>query len=325
MLINQDFTWDRSKFIGGSDIGAILGLSKFRTPLQVWQEKVGQEVPKQNSLPLRFGSFAEDFVAQEYAMATGNEVTTHIEPFIHPQYPFLSGHIDRFVLRANTSLFTSSGQLNTSTLLECKTASPFAKDEWGDPGSDEVPMSYLVQCAWYMLLTGCTRSDLAVLFSNSDFRIYSITKDAQLENILLDKALAFWHAHVLTKIPPPPVSEADCKLLYLQSKESKSIEVTAEVLGILQEVPKLNAAVSECEDRLSQIKQALMQAMQDADTLSWNGKVLATWKAPKPSFKLDAKTITQDHPELAAQYQMPITNSRRLVIKEGLLQMGAIA
>lgn len=325
MLNNQDFTWDRSKFIGGSDIGAILGLSKFRTPLQVWQEKVGQKVPKQDSLPLRFGTFAEDFVAQEYALATGNEVITHIEPFIHPQYPFLSGHIDRFVMLANAPLFTAASQLNTSTLLECKTASPFAKDEWGEPGTDEVPMSYLVQCAWYMLLTGCTRSDVAVLFSNSDFRIYSIAKDIQLENILLDRAVSFWDEHVLTKIPPLPISEADCKLLYTQSKVPNSIEATAEVLDMLQEVPKLNAAVSECEDRLSQIKQTIMQAMQDADTLSWNGKVLATWKAPKPSFKLDAKTITQDHPDLVAQYQMPITNSRRLVIKEGLLQMGAIA
>ena len=43
MLINQDFSVDRTKYIGGSDIGAILGLSKFRTPLEVWMEKTGKE------------------------------------------------------------------------------------------------------------------------------------------------------------------------------------------------------------------------------------------------------------------------------------------
>jgi len=36
MLINQDFTQDRTQFIGGSDIGAILGLSPYRTPIDVW-------------------------------------------------------------------------------------------------------------------------------------------------------------------------------------------------------------------------------------------------------------------------------------------------
>ncbi len=319
MLTNQDFTWDRTKYIGGSDIGAILGLSKFRTPLEVWQEKAGQDTVNLDSLPLRFGSYAEDFVAQEYARSTGSLVVTHPEPFIHKEHSFLQGHVDRFILESNTPLLTHDGKLNTLTLLECKTANPFAKDQWGEVGSDEVPMNYLVQCAWYMLLTGCARSDLAVLFSNADFRIYTIYKDAELENILLEKAVQFWHAHVLTKIPPPPINESDCKLLYAQSKAAKSIEVNSSVLGLLSELPKLNATVNQCEERISQIKQAVMQEMQDADTLTWNGKTMATWKAPKASFKLDAKKLSQEHPELTAQYQMPIANSRRLVIKEGAL------
>jgi predicted phage-related endonuclease len=271
-------------------------------------------------MPLRFGSFAEDFVAQEYARATGNEVVTHLEPFIHPQYPFLSGHIDRFVSPKESSPVNDGGKPNFTTLLECKTANPFTKDGWGEPGSDEVPMSYLVQCAWYMLLTGCTRSDLAVLFSNTDFRIYTINQDLELENLLLDKAVAFWNEHVLKKVPPPPIDESDCKLLYPQSKQSKSVEASASILSLLSQLPDLQSQVQGAEDRISQIKQALMTHMQDADTLSLNGNVLATWKAPKPSFKLDAKTLAQEHPNLAAQYQTPIANSRRLVIKESALQ-----
>lgn len=46
MLINQDFSANRTKYIGGSDIGAILGLSKFRTPLEVWMEKTGRETKR---------------------------------------------------------------------------------------------------------------------------------------------------------------------------------------------------------------------------------------------------------------------------------------
>jgi len=203
MLINQDFTWDRTKYLGGSDIGAILGLSKYRTPLQVWQEKVGQELPKQDSMQLRFGNFAEEFIASEYARQTGTQVIEHPEPFIHPEYSFLSGHVDRFVMEPTNTLFGSNGELNTKTLLECKTANPFAKDEWGEIGTDEVPMSYLVQCAWYLLLTRCERADLAVFFSSSDFRVYTIHKDIQLERLLLDAAVQFWQGYVLTKTPPP--------------------------------------------------------------------------------------------------------------------------
>jgi len=96
--MNQDFTQDRTKYIGGSDIGAILGLSKFRTPLEVWMEKTGKEVRQIDSLPLRFGSFAEEFVASEYASATGFELLHDESIYIHPTHPMMSAHVDRFVL-----------------------------------------------------------------------------------------------------------------------------------------------------------------------------------------------------------------------------------
>ncbi len=59
-----------------------------------------------------------------------------------------------------------------------------------------------------------------------------------------------------------------------------------------------------------------MRQMQDAEVLTFHGQTLATWKAPKPSLRLDAKRLTEEHPDLVHQYQVPIQNSRRLVIKE---------
>ena len=323
MLNNQDFATLRSQSLGGSDIGAILGLSKFRTPLQVWQEKVGQPMVKIDSLPLRFGSFAEDFVAQEYSRTTGLSTVMHPGIFSHLEHPYLTGHIDRFILQDNTNLFDEAGNLNTRKLLECKTANPYAKDEWGEIGSDEVPMSYLVQCAWYMLLTGCTQADLAVLFSNADFRIYQIEQDKELEQLHLDKAMHFWQEHVVAKIPPAPINESDCKRLYLQSKDKKSVEVNKDLLSQLAELPLLNQQLSMCEDHINQIKLAVMQQMADAEMLTHQGKILATWKSPKPSFRLDTKKLSEDHPELASQYQLPVANSRRLVIKDNSINQGA--
>lgn len=84
MLINQDFTQDRSKYLGGSDVGAILGLSPYKTPLDVWLEKTGKHSEQKDSLPLRFGSFAESFVASEYARATANSLTEYPKPSAIP-------------------------------------------------------------------------------------------------------------------------------------------------------------------------------------------------------------------------------------------------
>ena len=308
MLINQDFSVDRSKYIGGSDIGAILGLSRFKTPLDVWMEKTGKQTKKLDSLPLRFGSFAEGFVASEYSRATGFELMHDESIYLHPQHSFMSAHIDRFVLDGGASA--------PSRILECKTANPFSSSDWGEAGSDQVPMSYLCQCIWYMAITGIDKTDLAVLFGNSDFRIYEIARDQGLEELVIAKATSFWNECVLKDIPPPAQSEADCQTLFSKGDPAKSIEAKQETLELTQRLQLLNREIDVREEELSTIKQSIMSQMGEAELLTYQGRTLASWKAPKPSFRLDSKTLELDHPEIASNYKIPVQNSRRLVIKE---------
>jgi len=307
MLINQDFSLDRTKNIGGSDIGAILGLSRFRSPLEVWMEKTGKEAKQLDSLPLRFGSFAEEFVASEYSRSTGFDLIHDESIHIHPEHSFMSAHIDRFVLESGST---------PSRILECKTANPFASSEWGEVGSDEVPMSYLCQCIWYMAITNIDRVDLAVLFGNSDFRIYEIARDAELERMVIQKATAFWQEHVLKDIAPPAMSEQDCHTLFGKSDAGKSIEAKAEKLELTKRLQLLNSEIEVREEEISSIKQNIMNQMQEAETLTYQGKVLATWKAPKPSFRLDSKRLELEHPDITSNYKVPVHNSRRLVVKQ---------
>jgi putative phage-type endonuclease len=316
MLNNQDFALLRAKSLGGSDIGALLGFSKYRSAVDVWMEKTGKEVAIRDSLPLRFGQFAEEFVASEYALATGLSLASHDAAVIHPEYQFMHGHIDRFALNGDLPLISIEGKITACRILECKTANPFAQSEWGEAGSDQVPLSYLVQCVWYMMLTNINRTDLAVLFGNADFRIYEITRDLELEQMVLEKAIDFWENHVLKDIPPSAASESDYKTLFGKSTVNKSIEAPAQMRELIKKLKSLNEQVGQYEAEISQIKQSIMGQMQDAEVLSFNGQTLATWKAPKPSLRLDAKRLTEEHPDLVYQYQIPIQNSRRLVIKE---------
>ena len=308
MLINQDFSVDRSKYIGGSDIGAILGLSRFKTPLAVWMEKTGKEIKKLDSLPLRFGSFAEEFVASEYSHATGFELLHDESIYLHPEHSFMSAHIDRFVLE--------DGNPSPTRILECKTANPFSSSDWGEVGSDQVPMSYLCQCIWYMAITGIDKTDLAVLFSNSDFRIYEIARDQALEELVIAKATTFWDEHVLKDIPPPVQSEQDCQTLFSKGDPAKSIEAKEETLELTKRLALLHSEINVREEEISSIKQSIMNQMGEAELLTYQGRTLASWKAPKPSFRLDSKALELEHPEIASNYKIPVQNSRRLVIKE---------
>ena len=269
-------------------------------------EKTGKAVKQLDSLPLRFGSFAEEFVASEYARATGFELLHDESIHIHPEHSFMSAHIDRFVLEGGSTV---------SRILECKTANPFTSREWGEVGSDEVPMSYLCQCIWYMAITNLDRVDLAVLFGNSDFRIYEITRDKELERMVIQKATTFWQEHVLKDIPPPAINESDCHTLFSKGDSTKSAEAKAETLELTKRLQLLNSEIEVREEEISSIKQSIMNQMQEAETLTYQGKVLATWKAPKPSFRLDSKRLGLEHPEITSNYKVPVQNSRRLVIK----------
>lgn len=306
MLINQDFTVDRSKYLGGSDVGAILGVSRFRTPMQVWLEKTGKDVATKDSLPLRFGSFAESFVASEYARATGHQLLHDDSAHIHPQYSNFFAHIDRFVLDENNLRIK---------ILECKTANAYARSDWGQVGSDEVPMSYLCQCVWYMAITGIDQADLAVLFGNSEFRIYAIARDKSLEELIIQKADYFWNEYVLKDIPPPPANEADCQLLFSKGNSALRVEANLELYQLCKELHTLGSQITQYEEQVSNMKQSLMHAMGDAESLYYQGNLLATWKAPKPSYRLDGKRIEGELPDVYERYRIPVQNSRRLVVK----------
>jgi len=166
-----------------------------------------------------------------------------------------------------------------------------------------------------MAITQMAQIDLAVLFGNSDFRIYQIHRDLQIEQTLLEKAVHFWQQHVLLDIPPPAQCEADYQALFRKEDNAKSIEAPQNIVEEIQKIGQIQERIEEAEGELSHIKQQIMASMQDAQILTHAGKTLATWKTPKASTRLDTKSIELAHPELVAQFMVSNQSSRRLLIK----------
>ncbi len=317
MLNNQDFTHNRAAFLGGSDIGAILGVSMYRSAMDVWLEKTGKKVDIKDSFALRFGSFAESFIANEYALLTGEHVVEYPQGLIHSKYSFCVGHIDRFVLeKKELPLFHSDGGLNAKKLLECKTANHYSQSDWGEPGTDAIPLPYLCQCLWYLGITNLPEIDVAVLLGGSDLRVYTITRDLELESLMFEKANFFWTEHVQKDIPPKPQSITDCQALFQRSCSGKTLEASSEVLDLIRKLKALESQAQVEEEQIDAIKQALMERMGDAEVLTYLGKPVITWKTPKPSYRIDTKRLGLEHPELIKAYQSPVINSRRFVVKD---------
>ena len=64
------------------------------------------------------------------------------------------------------------------------------------------------------------------------------------------------------------------------------------------------------------IKQALMERMTGAEMITYLGKPVITWKAPKPNYRIDIKRLALENPNLIEVYQSLIQSSRRFVVKD---------
>ena len=103
MEINiKDFTreeWlaERNKGIGGSDIATILGLSKWKSPLQLFLEKTGKVVAEDLSDKevIYWGNVLEDVVAKEFERRTGKKVRKRNVMFCDDKYPYMRANVDR--------------------------------------------------------------------------------------------------------------------------------------------------------------------------------------------------------------------------------------
>ncbi len=317
MLNNQDFTHNRAAFLGGSDIGAILGVSKYRSAMDVWLEKTGKKVDHKDNFALRFGSFAESFIADEYALLTGERLVSYSQGLIHPQHSFCVGHIDRFVLdQKDQPLFNNDGMLNAKKLLECKTANHYSQSDWGEPGTDAIPLPYLCQCLWYLGITNLPEINVAVLLGGSDLRVYTITRDLELESLIFQKAVFFWTEHVQKDIPPKPQSIDDCQALFQRACSGKTLDANPETLNLIRKLKTLESQIQIEQEQIGQIKQTLMETMADTEVLTYFGKPVITWRAPKPSYRIDTKRLGLEHPELIKTYLSPVISSRRFVVKD---------
>ena len=303
--------------LGGTDIGAILGLSPYKTPLELWSELVSGEQPANRELiHLRFGQHAESFIASEYERATNLFTAVHSPTLFHKKHGFMFGHVDRFVLDTPDTPAVVDGTITADKLLECKTSSAFNKNDWGEPGTDQVPPLYLVQCAWYMAITECRSADLAVLIGNSDFRTYTIDRDLELEGLILSHAQHFWHEHVLGKKPPEPISVQDASILFPKEAPNSSVLANEEILQSITAYRKACTESQTLSEECEKLKLEILNYMGHAEKLTFGSKTLATWKCAKSSTRIDTKALALAYPDIASAFSNTVMGSRRFLLKD---------
>ena len=382
---------DRKSGIGGSDCAAVMGLSRWKTPYQIWQEKIippcnillMQELPgnpphlcgktyiithdsmsfwenheetriniseeqlsilkcilkiDENDLheldqdqlhvilaitghnpsdkeevidndSMRWGRALEPLIVKEYQERTGNQVNLADDgygkqiAFKSAKYPWLTAHIDGFVK-------------DKSLLLEAK-STRFFSDDWGDEGTDKIPIEYLIQCAHYCVVLDdqyfkVEGVDIAALGSTSDFRLYHYTRNEKLEQRIIELTGKFWNENVLTREPPPVTHKDNIAEIY-HDCVSGTVVADADTHSICDELAKVKGDIKALESQEEKLKSILQLTMKERDTLiSTSGSVLATWKASE-SKRLNQKRLKESGLDISSYYD--VSTTRRFLIK----------
>ena len=294
----SEFLARRRNGIGGSEIAAILGLSKYKTPLDVYLSKVNdpEDVEDEQSEPAYWGTVLEDIVAREYALRSRARIQRVNAQIRHPELPIAIANIDRAIVTPGSrARLDADGVLRGADgLLECKTANQFLAGEWGRDGDDEaVPVHYAAQGMWYLGVTGLDWIDYACLIGGQKFVTKRVHRDQPTIDSLFNTAREFWTRHVAARVPPEPVNAGDVLKLF-PSDTGTSVEANEEVLIAYNEAVALRARIKADEEALESHTVALKAAMRDAASITLNGRAILTWKRAKDSTKTDWKQTAHD-------------------------------
>lgn len=211
----------RTEGIGASEAAAVVGLSPYKTPFQVWLEKTGRAPDVPESEAMRWGHRLQQVVGDAFAEETKRVVAPAGEFTIyeHPDSPMLLATLD---------FFQRKGFGEEKGILEAKTAGYAKKDDW----IDAAPLHYTVQVQYQLLVTGLNLGSIAVLIGGQKFLWADIPPDPEFQARLRYQVEKFWRDHVQADVAPPVQAEDNDVIRYAyKSTGGDLIAVGGEFIG----------------------------------------------------------------------------------------------
>jgi putative phage-type endonuclease len=291
--------------IGSSDAAAAVGLSPYKSRLELWLEKTGRAAANDDHQgmddPRFWGTLLEPYVAVAYQQKTDHKVRKLNAVLQHPTFPFMLANIDREVV----------GNADVQ-ILECKTAGEFGSRLW----KDGVPEYVQLQVQHQLAVTGKGAADVAVLLCGQKLEVHRIERDEEIISRLVVLESQFWE-HVVTDTPPPADgSESAARALrHLYQGSDTTLDITgnAELGNTFDALADLDQEIAAKERDAERLKQAIQQAMGDASKAAFANGV-ATFKRAKDGSRIDTKALAVAHPDIAARYTVTTPGSRRFLL-----------
>lgn len=287
---------DRSKSIGSSEIGAIIGVNPYCTALDIYNDKIYGSGFSGNKYT-EAGTRLEKVVAEYFTDRAKRELVHPPEvTYRHPGADFITASPDR--------LYDGG-----TGILECKTSQrtidrDFIPEYWFCQAQYQAAV--MNACGW-----GITEISLAWLVSGVDFDYHSFEVDPDFGEYLIRAATDFWEGHIIPRIPPEVSSSKQIG----PSKYGKQVQAVDETVAEWQRLIEVRDKIKSLKEIEDQIIESLKMIMGDAEALMFYETPLVTWKTTKPITRFDAKALEKDQPEIWERYRKEYPGNRVFLVK----------
>lgn len=287
---------NRTRGIGGSEIGTICGVNKYSSARLLYFKKTGQFEDSESfnfndaaRERMHFGHKLEPLVADEFMARTGKKVVICPATLRHKDYPWMLANIDRVIVDENEV---------PVGLLEVKTADARLLKDWED---GEIPMSYIYQLNWYLMITDMQYGAFAALIGGNRFVMIEVYRNDELCKAMFEAADRFWNINVKQLIEPEVSgSDADSDFIKeqygdvernseVQLAEEEYNDLAQTILEGKAEIKKLEKVVAEATNKLKEI-------MQNTE-IGYTADHIIKW-SPRKQTRVDTDTLKTDFPDV---------------------------
>ena len=317
-MSNEDWLRFRKRGIGASEVGAIMGLSQYKSNVELFYEKIGQGLGYTvENIRMYFGKEYENPIARMWEFWGGNEASLientrlnrkvrrmqRVKAYIqNPKYPHLFVSLDR---RINKHIDPETGKERGNGALEIKTLSEWESKKW-EAG---VPPSHVVQVQTQLLVTGWAYGELAIQTDFGSFMVYPFEKHTGVCKEIVKQTTEFWkrveRARVLLtqqyeyqknfntrkvreveaelqRLEPSP--DASDGLANFLKEKYRNADATSERLGTLEELAiaqehaKYKEQQKKLNEKLQFCENSLKTSMKHIERLTFPQEGFVSWK-----------------------------------------------
>ncbi len=325
--------WEKYNFpcIGGSEVSTVMGLNQYKSIIELFYEKVGiKETPDIDNAAMFWGRELEEQIADKWQYWTGN-VEEMIENYRvknvvrrcfrvnaylqNKEFPWIFVSLDRRIVKSK------EGQASISAgegVLECKTISGFAADQW----ESGFPPGYVMQIQTQLGVTELGFGESAILKDGRHFEVLPFDRNDNIIDAIKYKCQAFYAAvkkgiehYILSTVAPNEgernrhlaavdalAPEPDSSVSYEAYLKATYTDKGYEVLGNDEELldavqyQKLKGYIETLQEKQQLHKNKLLKALGDASVLNFGEQGKVTYRANKKgtrSFRCDVKVVDE--------------------------------